>query len=536
MQDGTESKGEKAREAQVKNAPGLLRSSLIVSVMTMLSRILGLVRDVAIAALIGATANADAFFIAFKIPQFLRRLFAEGAFSQAFVPVLSEFQTTRSFADVRLLVDKVAGVLGSSLIFVTVLAVIGSPVLTTVFAPGFLQDELKYALTSDLIRITFPYLLFISLAGFFGAILNSYGRFAVPAFTPVILNVCLISAAVWGVAWFEEPVFALAWGVFIAGIAQFLFQLPFLAQIHLVPRPKVDAKDEGVKRILTLMIPALFGVSVSQINLLLDTVLASFLPTGSVSWLYFSDRLVELPLGVFAIAVSTVILPSLSRKHATASMDQFSMTLDWAIRMVLLISLPATFALFMLAEPILVTLFQYKAFNAHDVAMASLSLRAYTMGLLAFMLIKVLAPGYFAQQDTKTPVKIGIIAMVSNMVLNIAFVIPLHFYYQIGHVGLALATAASAFINAGLLYHGLIKRGVYKVHSGFGLMIGRYLAGIVLMCLCLFYLQTPIESWISWGWQQRVWELLQLVIAGLLVYLTTLILLGLRLKHLKAAA
>ena len=536
--NGNGNNGGDLKEAQVKSAPGLLRSSLIVSIMTMLSRILGLVRDVVLASLLGASANvnADAFFIAFKIPQFLRRLFAEGAFSQAFVPVLSEFQTTRSFADVRLLVDKVAGVLGSSLIFVTVLAVIGSPVLTAVFAPGFLQDELKYALTSDLIRITFPYLLFISLAGFFGAILNSYGRFAVPAFTPVILNVCLISAAVWGVAWFEEPVFALAWGVFIAGIAQFLFQLPFLAQIHLVPRPKIDTKDEGVKRILTLMIPALFGVSVSQINLLLDTVLASFLPTGSVSWLYFSDRLVELPLGVFAIAVSTVILPSLSRKHATASMDQFSNTLDWAIRMVLLISLPATFALLMLAEPILVTLFQYKAFNAQDVAMASLSLKAYTVGLLAFMLIKVLAPGYYAQQNTKTPVKIGIIAMVSNMVLNIAFVIPLHFYYQIGHVGLALATAVSAFINAGLLYHGLRKRGVYQVQPGFGLMIGRYLAGIVLMCTCLFYLQTPVEDWISWGWQQRVWELLQLVIAGLFVYLTTLILLGLRPNHLKAAA
>ena len=524
------------KEPEVKPASGLLRSSLIVSVMTMLSRILGLVRDIAIAILAGATANADAFFIAFKIPQFLRRLFAEGAFSQAFVPVLSEFQSTRSFTDVKLLIDKVAGILGSTLILITVLAVIGSPVLAAIFAPGFLQDEFKYALTADLIRITFPYLLFISMAGFFGAILNSYGRFAVPAFTPVILNLCLIIAAVWGVNWFDEPVFALAWGVFVAGLSQFLFQLPFLAQIHLLPKPKFDGRDEGVRRILALMVPALFGVSVSQINLLLDTVLASFLPTGSVSWLYYSDRLVELPLGVFAIAVSTVILPSLSRKHASASMDQFAHTLDWAMRMVLLISLPAAFALFILAEPILITLFQHGALNARDVSMATLSLQAYTVGLVAFMLIKILAPGYYAQQDTKTPVKIGIIAMVTNMVLNIAFVIPLHLYYQIGHVGLALATALSAFLNAGMLLHGLRKKGVYHVQPGFWLVVGRYLVGIVLMCLCLFYLQTPVEQWVEWGWQRRIWELLQMVVAGLSVYLGTLFILGLRLNHLRAAA
>lgn len=520
----------------VKAAPGLLRSSLVVGVMTMLSRVLGLVRDVVIAALAGATANADAFFIAFKIPQFLRRLFAEGAFSQAFVPVLSEFHATRSFADVRLLVDKVAGILGSSLIFITVLAVVGSPILTAVFAPGFLQDEIKYTLTSELIRITFPYLLFISLTGFFGAILNSYGRFTVPAFTPVILNVCLICSAIWGVAWFQEPVFALAWGVFIAGIAQFLFQLPFLAQIHLLPRPKIDTKDEGVRRILTLMVPALFGVSVSQINLLLDTVLASFLPTGSVSWLYYSDRLVELPLGVFAIAVSTVILPSLSRKHANDSTHQFAITLDWAMRIILLISLPATIALFMLAEPILITLFQYGALNSQDVAMASLSLQAYAIGLMPFMLIKILAPGYYARQDTKTPVKIGIIAMATNMVLNIAFVIPLHFYYQIGHVGLALATSIAAFLNAGLLYYGLRKRGVYQMQNGFWLMIARYIVGVILMSICMYYLQAPTVEWAGWVWQQRVWQLLLLILTGLSVYLLTLVGLGLRLRHLKADA
>ena len=520
----------------VKKAHGLLRSSALVAVMTMLSRILGLVRDVVIATLAGATANADAFFIAFKLPQFLRRLFAEGAFAQAFVPVLSEFQETRSFADVQHLIDRVAGVLGLSVLTISAVAVIGAPVVAMLFAPGFVSDPVKFQLTVDLIRITFPYLFFISLTGFAGAVLNSYGRFAVPAFTPVLLNASLITAALWGVQFFADPVFALAWGVFVAGASQLLFQLPFLAQLQLLPRPKVDTKDEGVRRILTLMIPALFGVSVSQINLLLDTVLASFLPTGSVSWLYYSDRLVELPLGVFAIAVSTVILPSLSRKHAGKSADAFAKTLDWAMRMVLLISLPAALALFILAEPILVTLFQYGALDQRDVAMAALSLRAYSLGLLAFMLIKILAPGFYAQQDTKTPVKIGIIAMVANMGLNILFVLPLHFYYQIGHVGLALATGVSAFLNAGLLFYGLKKKGVYQVQPGFWAVVIRYLLAMAVLAAVLLAMHLPLSQWVEWGWQQRVWHIAERVIAGAGSYALVLVLLGLRPKHFKIEA
>ena len=321
-------------EPQPKKSPSLLRSSAVVGVMTMLSRVLGLLRDIVLAGFIGASANADAFFIAFKVPQFLRRLFAEGAFSQAFVPVLSEYQSMRSFADVKALVDRVAGVLGASLITVTGIAVIGAPVLTALFAPGFISQPYKYQLTSEMIRITFPYLFLISMTGFSGAILNSYGRFAVPAFTPVLLNLSLISSAIWISPYFSEPVFALAWGVMIAGVLQLFFQVPFLYQLKLLPKPVFDTRDEGVRRIMTLMLPALFGVSVSQINLLFDTVLASFLPTGSVSWLYYSDRLAELPLGVFGIALATVILPSLSRKHAEKSAEHFSKTLDWALRTV----------------------------------------------------------------------------------------------------------------------------------------------------------------------------------------------------------
>ena len=424
----------------------------------MLSRVLGLLRDVVLANLIGANGNADAFFVAFKIPNFLRRLFAEGAFAQAFVPVLADTREKGGQAAVRELVDRVAGVLGGVLLLLTLITVMASPIVATIFAPGFLRDPAKLALTGDLIKLTFPYLLLISLTGFAGAILNSYQRFAVPALTPVLLNLCLIGAALWGAPNFEEPVVALALGVLVAGFAQLLFQVPALAGVGLVPRPRWAPRHEGVRRIMLLMVPALFGVSVSQINLLLDTVLASLLPTGSVSWLYYSDRLTELPLGVFAIAIATVILPTLSGQRARADDPAFASTLAWAIRCVLLIAIPATVALAILAEPLLATLFQYGAFSEGDRTMAAASLRAYTLGLGAFMLVKVLAPGFYAREDMRTPVRIGIIAMVANMLLNAAFVFPLMWWLNLGHVGLALATSVAAWLNAMLLYRGL-RRG-----------------------------------------------------------------------------
>lgn len=516
---------------------GLLKSSLVVGMMTMLSRVLGLIRDVVIANFVGATAAADAFFVAFKIPNFMRRLFAEGAFSQAFVPVLSEYREQRDFAAVKGLVDRVAGALGGSLLLFTGLAVVAAPVVAIIFAPGFYfsDDSTRYLLTSDMVRITFPYLLLISMTGFCGAVLNSYGRFAVPAFTPVLLNISLISAATIAAPYFEQPAFALAWGVLTAGVLQLAFQVPFMAGLRMTPRPQWDWQDEGVRRILALMGPAIFGVSVSQINLLLDTVLASFLPTGSVSWLYFSDRLVELPLGVFAIAISTVILPSLSRQQANNSSQAFCATMDWAIRVVLLIGLPAAFALMMLAEPILVTLFQYGKLQPHDVTMASMSLRAYALGLIAFMLIKVLAPGYFSRQDTKTPVRYGIIAMVSNIVMNVAFVIPLHLYWQVGHVGLALATSLAAFINAGLLYRGLKSLAVYSPLPGLYASVLRMLLAAVAMALVLAVLTPADSEWVAWGWMQRGLQLAGLCAIGVGVYLVALLVLGGRPGHFLAS-
>lgn len=521
---------EETSAAVAGSSPGLLRSSAVVGAMTMLSRVLGLVRDIVIAFFVGATASADAFFVAFKIPNFLRRLFAEGAFSQAFVPVLAEYRERGSQAAVQELINRVAGVLGGTLLLVTGVMIVGAPVVTALFAPGFVDDPLRYGLTTEMIRITFPYLFLISMTGFCGALLNSYGRFAVPAFTPVWLNLSLISAAALGAPLFDQPVYALAWGVFLAGVVQLLFQLPFLYQLELVPRPIWDTRHEGVRQIMTLMVPALFGVSVSQINLLLDTVLASFLPTGSVSWLYYSDRLTELPLGVFGIAIATVILPSLSRQQAGASDRQFQATLDWAMRSVLWIGLPSSLGLILLAEPILITLFQYGELGANDVSMAALSLRAYCLGLLAFMLVKVLAPGFYARKDMKTPVKIGIQAMVANMLLNLVLVIPLYQIWNIGHVGLALATSLAAWLNAGLLLHHLRAQGAFNFQPGWRAVLTRLLLATAVMMLVLFLILPESSLWLSWGWWQRSLELGLLVAVGLATYLITHLLSGTRLS------
>ncbi|WP_217362004.1 MULTISPECIES: murein biosynthesis integral membrane protein MurJ [unclassified Marinobacterium] len=496
--------------------------------MTMISRVLGLIRDVVVAGYFGASGASDAFFVAFKIPNFLRRLFAEGAFAQAFVPVLSEYRSQRDLKAVQFLVNRTAGSLGSVLLLVTLVGSLGSPLLAMLFAPGFyMSGSESFGLAADMLRITFPYLMLISLTAFCGAILNSYERFAVPAFTPVLLNLCLIGSAVYLSPLFDPPIMALAWGVLMAGTVQLLFQLPFLARLRLLPVPQAGWKDEGVRRILKLMLPALFGVSVAQINLLLDTVLASFLQTGSVSWLYYSDRLAELPLGVFGIAIATVILPSLSRKHAEKSGEEFAKMLDWAVRMVLLIGIPSAVALILLAEPLLTTLFHYGEMTDRDVSMAAMSLRAYGLGLLAFMLIKVLAPGYFSRQDTKTPVKIAVKAMVANMVFNLILIFPL------AHAGLALATALSAFMNAGWLLHGLIKQGVFKWQTGWLRWSMQLLFANALMAVVILLFAPVASDWLSAGLWQRVEWMFLLVAGAVLVYCASLILSGVRIRHLR---
>ncbi len=539
----TEEQSQKQPQPTKKADGGLLRSSGVVSFFTMLSRFMGLARDIIFARVIGAEALADVFFVAFKIPNFFRRLFAEGAFAQAFVPVLGEYREKGSQAALRDLANRVFGTLGLSLLLLTLVVVLASPLLAALFAPKwYLNDPFKFNATAEMLRITFPYLLFISMTGVAGGILNSYDRFAVPAFTPLLLNISLIFAALIAAPWFDQPTYALAWGVFAAGVVQFVFQLPFLARIHMLPVPVVDWRHPGVKKILALMGPAIFGVSVSQINLLLDTMLATFLPTGSVSWLYYSDRLSELPLGVFAVAIATVILPNLSRHHAASSAEAYSQTLDWALRLVLLIAVPAAAALMLLAEPILATLFLYgDVMTPRDMSMATYSLRAYSLGLVAFMLIKVLAPGFFARQDMRTPVRIGVIAMVSNMCLNLLFVLPLHHYWQIGHVGLALATSVSAFLNAGLLWYALRKKAIYLPSRLWLRFMVNLIAAVAAMLAVLMLVANQFDAlnalvWQQLGWWQRSSAVAIICSCGFAVYLAVLWLGGMRPSDLRGPA
>ncbi len=507
----------------------LLQSAGVVSIMTMLSRVLGLVRDVVIANVYGASAATDAFFIAFKIPNFLRRLFAEGAFAQAFVPVLSEYRVKGPHAAVQDLVDRVAGRLGFILLLVTVAGVVGAPVVMSLFAPGFLDEPEKFGLASDMLRITFPYLLLISLTAFAGGILNSYGRFGVPAFTPVLLNLSMIGAALFltDVMPAGREVVALAWGVFIAGVVQLVFQLPYLAQINLVPRPRKAEGHEGVSRILRLMLPAMFGVSVGQINLLLDTILASFLISGSVTWLYAAERLTELPLGVIGIAIGTVILPSLSEKHVNKSGEEFSRTIDWALRLTLVVGVPAAVAIGVLAEPLLAALFQHGSFTAEDAAKSAMALQAYSLGIVCFMLVKVLAPGYFARQDTTTPVKIGIRTMVINMVFNLMLV------WWLAHVGLALASSLAAMLNVWWLYTGLRRTDTYVPAAGWGRFWLQLGTASLTMAAVLAWLGGALEAYFTGGWLDRAWSLTLVVVAGMAVYFAVLGLLGLRPRHLR---
>ena len=506
----------------------LIKSTLVVGSMTLLSRILGFIRDVVIAQTFGANASTDAFLIAFKIPNFMRRLFAEGAFSQAFTPILSEYKTQRDPEEIKSLIDHVAGTLGGLLLLISILSMLAAPLLVFIFAPGFIHSPEKFALTGQMLQITFPYLFFIALTAFAGSVLNTYGQFAIPAFTPVLLNVTMILAAWYLAPYFTQPIVALAWGVFLAGILQLLFQLPFLQRLHLLPRPRLNFKHEGVIRIRNLMIPALFGVSVSQINLLVDTLLASFLVTGSVTWLYYSDRLMEFPVGVFGMALATVILPNLSKQIAQGDQERFVLTLDWALRWTFIVVIPATVGLMVMAQPILTTLFHKGQFGQQDVIMTTRSLLTYSIGMLGFVSVKVLASGYYARQDTRTPVRIGIIAMITNICLNLIFIYPLQ------HAGLALSTSLAALLNSWLLYRGLRQQNVYTPQAGWLALLVRIALANVVMAAILWWGTGGINTlqwWLGMGTGERALRLIIWLTIGMISYFLALFIFGLRMCH-----
>lgn len=503
----------------------LLRTLLSISSMTLLSRVLGFVRDAIIARVFGAGMATDAFFVAFKLPNLLRRLFAEGAFSQAFVPVLAEYKNRRGEDATRLLIGRVATVLTLALLLVTLLGVLAAPLIVLVSAPGFTATPDKFQLTVDLTRIVFPYILCISLVSLAAGILNTFSRFMLPAFTPVLLNVALILAAAVAAPWFDPPVLVLAWGAFLGGILQLAIQLPALQRLGLLPRWDWAPRDEGVRRILKLMAPAALGVSVAQISLLINTLFASFLATGSVSWLYYADRLMEFPSGMLGVALGTILLPSLAKHHADNDPSEYSRLLDWGLRMTLLLAAPAAVGLGVLAVPLLATLFQYGAFGALDLEMTRQALVAYSIGLVGIILVKVLAPGFYARQNIKTPVKIAIFTLLATQAMNLIFIWPLK------HAGLALAIGLGACINAGILYWQLRKQRIFQPQPGWTAFLLKLSIALSLMGTGLWLGLGSNEQWLAYGFHQRALHLGLLVLAGAGVYFATLWVLGFRLSH-----
>ncbi|MGV8844613.1 MAG: murein biosynthesis integral membrane protein MurJ [Pseudomonas sp.] len=506
----------------------LLKSLAAVSSMTMLSRVLGFARDTIIARIFGAGAATDAFFVAFKLPNLLRRIFAEGAFSQAFVPILAEYKSQQGEEATRTFVAYVSGLLTLILAVVTALGMLAAPWVIWVTAPGFVQSPEKFTLTADLLRVTFPYILLISLSSLAGAILNTWNRFLVPAFVPTLLNLSMIGFALFLTPYFNPPVMALGWAVLVGGLLQLLYQLPHLKKIGMLVLPRLNLHDSGVWRVLKQMGPAILGVSVSQISLIINTIFASFLAAGSVSWMYYADRLMELPSGVLGVALGTILLPVLSKSFANKDLPEFSRVLDWGLRLCLLLVLPCALALALLAEPLTVSLFQYGKFSSHDALMTQRALIAYSIGLSGILLIKVLAPGFYAQRNIKTPVKIALFTLTVTQLMNLAF----FFTFPSGsrHAGLALSIGLGACINAGLLYWQLRKQQLFTPQPGWWRFFGKLLAAVLVMSAVLVGLLQVMPAWDQGGMLQRFSRLGLLVGAGVLTYFGMLALLGFRLK------
>ncbi len=510
----------------------LWRSTFIVSAMTMLSRVLGLVRDVVLLNVFGAGKDFDTFVVAFRIPNFFRRLFAEGAFSQAFIPVLTEYKTTRTHAEVQILISRVFGCLATFMTTLTFIAMIAAPAVLYIYAPGFHDDPEKFALATDMFRLTIPYLLFMSLTAFASSILNSYGSFSTPAFSPVLLNITMIAGAWWLTPYMAEPIMALGWAVVVAGVLQLVIQIPELWRKNLLIPPKVDFKHEGVDRIMKLMLPALFGVSVTQINLLLNTIWASFMQDGSVSWLYSAERMTELPLGLIGVAIGTVILPSLSARHAEQDQIKFRGMIDWAAKVIMLVGIPASIALFMLSTPIIQALFQRGQFTLEDTQMTALALQCMSAGVISFMLIKVFAPGFYAQQDTRTPVRVGLMSVAANAILNVVFIGFFKLiHWEAEHMALALASSGSALVNAGMLYFYLHQRNIFRFGAHWKKLFLQYGIANAAMIAALWYglswYNGDVSQWI------RILEVAGLCVIGVVAYGIGLLATGFRPRHLR---
>ena len=502
----------------------LLKSLAAVSSLTMLSRVLGFVRDTIIARTFGAGVASDAFVVAFKLPNLLRRIFAEGAFSQAFVPILAEYKTQQGEEATRTFIAYVSGLLTLVLALVTLVGILAAPWIVWISAPGFADEPDRFNLTTDLLRVTFPYILLISLSSLAGAVLNTWNRFSVPAFVPTLLNVSMIVFALFLTPYFDPPIMALGWAVLVGGLLQLCYQLPHLKRIGMLVLPRLNLKDMGVWRVLKQMGPAIFGVSVSQISLIINTIFASFLVAGSVSWMYYADRLMELPSGVLGVALGTILLPALSKTYASADHGEYSRLLDWGLRLCFVLVLPSAVALALLAEPLTVSLFQYGKFSATDALMTQQALIAYSVGLLGIILVKILAPGFYAQQNIKTPVKIALVTLVFTQLMNLLLIGPL------AHAGLALSIGLAACLNAGLLFWQLRKRNIFQPQAGWLMFLLKLVVAVLVMAAALLGVMHYMPVWSEGTMLWRLLRLGMLVAAGLASYFATLLLLGFRLR------
>ena len=514
---------------------GLLRSTAVFSGMTLLSRIAGFARDMLQATLFGTGGAMSAFIVAYRVPNFLRRVFAEGSMAMAFVPVLNEIRERGDRAALKSFIDHMAGALCAVVLVVCAAGMLAAPLVARLFAPGWADQPELLAQTAQMLRITFPYLLFISMMSLAASILNSTGRFGLPAFTPVLHNLTMIAAMLWLAPRFEVPPVGLAWGVLAAGFLQLALLWPSLGRLGLRPRLRPGFRHPEVRKVGRLMLPTLFSSSVAQVNLIVGTAFASVLAAGSVDWLYYSDRLIEFPLGLFGVALGTVILPHLSRRHAAEDAAGYNGALDWGLRMSLLAGVPAGLGLLLLAEPIVATVYNYGQFSALDTRMAAVSLSAMSLGVPAFMLTKVLAPAFYARQDTKTPMRAAIWTVVANIVLTAAITTPMWLGGVAGaHGGIALATALAGGLNALLLWRSLRRSGLYRPEAGWGHFLLRLAAGCAVMAAVVLLLRHGIGAWTAIdGAVVRVGWLVLTIGAGAGCYALVLLMLGLRPRHLR---
>ncbi|HCJ6375243.1 murein biosynthesis integral membrane protein MurJ [Citrobacter sp. RHBSTW-00671] len=503
----------------------LLKSLAAVSSMTMFSRVLGFARDAIVARIFGAGMATDAFFVAFKLPNLLRRIFAEGAFSQAFVPILAEYKSKQGEDATRVFVAYVSGLLTLALAVVTVAGMLAAPWVIMVTAPGFADTADKFTLTTQLLRITFPYILLISLASLAGAILNTWNRFSIPAFAPTFLNISMIGFALFAAPYFHPPVLALAWAVTVGGVLQLVYQLPHLKKIGMLVLPRVNFRDEGAMRVVKQMGPAILGVSVSQVSMIINTIFASFLASGSVSWMYYADRMMEFPSGVLGVALGTILLPSLSKSFSSGNHDEYCRLMDWGLRLCFLLALPSAVALGILAKPLTVSLFQYGKFTAFDAAMTQRALVAYSVGLIGIIIVKVLAPGFYSRQDIKTPVKIAIVTLILTQVMNLAFIGPLK------HAGLSLSIGLAACLNASLLYWQLRKQKIFTPQPGWAWFLTRLVISVLVMSAALVGMLYMMPDWSQGTMVWRVMRLLAVVVVGIVAYFAALAVLGFKVKE-----